>query len=89
MGQKLVGNSFVARAQFVDGATEIDIVPEGDGGNGEIETGGAIALVFESAVADFAEAMEEYGGRGGTKWQTYSRMERRRANIAAATIIRI
>ena len=40
---------------------EIDGVPENDGGNGEVEAGGAIALVLEGPIADFAEAMEEHG----------------------------
>ena len=65
VGEKLVGNDFAARAQLVDGAAEIDGVPENDGGDGEIEAGGAVALVFEGAVADFAEAMEEHGAREG------------------------
>ena len=33
------------------------------GGDGEIEAGGAVALVLESPGADFAEAMEEHGAR--------------------------
>src|SRR5271165_6119148 len=44
VGEKLVGDDFAARAQLIDGAAEIDGVPEDDGGDGEIETGGAIAL---------------------------------------------
>ncbi len=65
VGEKLVGNDFAARTQFVDGAGEIDGVPENDGGDGEIEAGGAIALIFESPVADFAEAVKEHGAREG------------------------
>ncbi len=58
MSEKLVRNDFAARAQLVDGAAEIDGVPEDDGGDGEIKAGGAVALVFENAVADFAETMD-------------------------------
>src|SRR6516164_4662273 len=65
MGKKLAGNDFAARAQPVDGKSEIDGVPKDDGGDGEIETGGAVALVFESPVTDFAEAMKEHGAREG------------------------
>ena len=63
MGEKLVGNGFAARAKFIDGAAEIDGVPKNDGGDGEVEAGSAVALIFEGAVADFAEPMEEYGAR--------------------------
>src|SRR5271157_5088085 len=63
MSKKLVGDGFGfgAQAQFVDGAAEIDSVPENDGGDGEIEAGGAVTLVLESPVTDFAEAMKEHG----------------------------
>ena len=61
MGEKLVGDGFTARAQLVDGAPEIDGVPEDDRGDCEIEAGSAVALIFECAVADFAETMEENG----------------------------
>ena len=59
VSEKLVGNDFVARTQFGDSAAEIDRVPEDDGGDGKVEAGGAVALVFESPIADFAEAMED------------------------------
>ena len=65
MGEKLVGNVFAARAQLIDGAAEIDGVPEDDGGDGEVEAGCAVALVFEGAVTDFAEAVEEHGAFEG------------------------
>ena len=58
---ELVWNDFAAGAQLVDGAAEIDGVPEDDGGDGEIEAGGAVALVFEGPIADFAETVEEHG----------------------------
>ena len=63
MGKQLIRNDFAARTQFVDGAAEIEGVPENDGGDGEIEARGAIALVFERAITDFAEAMKEHGSR--------------------------
>ena len=63
MGEKLIRDDFATRAQFVDGATEIDGIPEDDGGDGEIETGGAVALILEGPIADFAEAVKEYGAR--------------------------
>ena len=65
VGEKLIGNGFAARAQLADGAAEIDGVPEDDGGDGEIEAGSAIALIFEGPIADFAETMEEHGARQG------------------------
>ena len=65
VSEKLVGNDFAARTQFGDSAAEIDGVPEDDGGDGKVEAGGAVALVFESPIADFAEAMEEHGAREG------------------------
>ena len=61
MREQFVRDDFAARAQLADCAAEIDGVPEDDGGDGEIEAGGTVALVFESPVADFAEAMEEHG----------------------------
>jgi len=63
VSEKLVGNDFAARTQFGDSAAEIDGVPEDDGGDGKVEAGGAVALVFESPVTDFAEAMKEHGSR--------------------------
>jgi len=65
VSEKLVGNDFAARTQFGDNAAEIDGVPEDDGGDGKVEAGGAVALIFESPIADFAEAMEEHGAREG------------------------
>jgi hypothetical protein len=43
MREQLVRDDFAARAQFADGASEIDGVPEHDGGDGEIEAGGTVA----------------------------------------------
>ncbi len=61
VGDELVGDGFAAGTQLVDGASQIHGVPENDGGDREIEAGGAVALVLERAFADFAEPMEEDG----------------------------
>ena len=61
MSEKLVWDDFSARTQLIDGATEIDGIPEDDGGDREVETGGAVALVFEGVVADLAVPMEKQG----------------------------
>ena len=45
----------------LDGAFEISGVPKDDRRDDEVETGGAIALVFEGPIADFAEAVKEHG----------------------------
>jgi hypothetical protein len=44
---------------------EVLRVPEDDGGDQQIEAGRPEKLVFESAVAQFAEAVEEDGARKG------------------------
>ena len=46
---------------MIDGAAEIDSIPEGDGRDGEIEPGSPVSLIFEGAVTDFAEAVKEHG----------------------------
>jgi hypothetical protein len=45
-------------AKLGDGAAEIDGVPEGDGGDREVETRGPVALIFEGAIPDPAVTME-------------------------------
>ena len=57
--QQRVGQNFALDAKLGDGAAEIDGVPEGDGGDREVETRGPIALVFEGAVPDLAVTMEK------------------------------
>ena len=47
--------------QLGNHTAEIDRVPEDHGCHCEIEAGGAVALVFEGAVANFAVAMKEQG----------------------------
>ena len=61
VGDELIGNGFAAGTQLVDGASEIDGVLENDGGDREIEARSAVALILESPIADFAEAMKEHG----------------------------
>jgi hypothetical protein len=39
---------------------EVNRVPQGDGSGGQGEPAGAILLLLEAAVADFAKAVEEY-----------------------------
>ena len=50
VGQQRVGQNFALDAKLGDGAAEIDGVPEGDGGDREVETRGPVALIFEGAV---------------------------------------
>jgi hypothetical protein len=57
-GQQRVGQNFALDAKLGDGAAEIDGVPEGDGGDREVETRGPVALIFEGAVPDLAATME-------------------------------
>ena len=61
MGEKRVGQKFALSAKLGDGAAEIDGVPEGDGGDREVQTRGPIALIFEGAVPDLAVTMEKQG----------------------------
>jgi len=62
VGQQRVGqNDFALDAKLGDGAAEIDGVPEGDGGDREVETRGTVALIFEDAVPDLDVTMEKQG----------------------------
>jgi hypothetical protein len=61
VGEQCVGQNFALDAKLGDGVGEIDGVPEGDGGDREVETRGPIALVFEGAVPDLAMTMEKQG----------------------------
>ena len=62
MGEKVIGN-VLDLAQGGDRAVQISGVPEGDGRDEEVETGGPMLLVFVGAVADFAEPMKKDGAR--------------------------
>jgi hypothetical protein len=60
VGKKVVGHT-LSLAQGVDRVVQIAGVPQGDGGDEEVQTGGAVLLVLVGAVADFAEPMNEDG----------------------------
>jgi hypothetical protein len=47
----------------IHGSFKIDRIPEGDGGDHEIQTADAIPLILIGTIPDFAEAMEEHGKR--------------------------
>ena len=49
VGEESVGQKFALSAKLGDGAAEIDGVPEGDGGNREVQTRGPVALIFEGS----------------------------------------
>ena len=48
-------------SQMVQGALQVDGVPQDDGGNQQIEAARPIALVFVGTVPDFPESVEEHG----------------------------
>ena len=50
VGEQRIRQSFALGAKLGDGVAEIDGVPEGDGGDREVESRGPVALVFEGAV---------------------------------------
>ena len=47
--------------QGVRGPFQIDSVPQHDGGSHQVQAAGPVALLLETAVADFAQAVEEHG----------------------------
>ncbi len=61
MGEQFVGYVDADAAQVPDDPVEIDGVPERYGRGDESQSGGAMALVLEGAVAQFAETVEEDG----------------------------
>ena len=46
--------------QGVRGPFQIDSVPQHDGGSHQVQAAGPVALLLETAVADFAQAVEEH-----------------------------
>ena len=50
-------------AQNGDRAVQITGVPQGNGGDEEVQAGGAMLLIFIGAIADFADPMNEDGAR--------------------------
>jgi len=61
MGKAFIWNGLALGAQLGNGTTEIDCVPEDHGGNREIESTGAIALVFYDPIPNFSVPMKEQG----------------------------
>jgi len=59
--KEFIWDSIALGAQLGNGAGEIDRVPKDHSGNREINTGSAVALVFEGAVANFAVSMKKQG----------------------------
>ena len=62
MGKKIIGDVLHV-TQSGDRTVQIAGVPQDDGSDEEVEAGTAVLLVFEGAVADFAETMKEDGAR--------------------------
>jgi hypothetical protein len=62
LSEKVMGH-VLDLAQAGNRAVQITGVPQGDGRDEQVEAGGAMLLVFEGAIADFAEAMNEDGAR--------------------------
>ena len=71
MRQQVIGNRDALRSQLVDGSGEIDRVPMDNRRRDQAQPRGAEALVFECAVADFAEVemkayhIDRFGSIGG------------------------
>ena len=61
MDQEAVGHDFALGTQGVDGAGQIGRVPQGDGGEHDIETAGAVLVRLPAPVLQLAAAMEEDG----------------------------
>lgn len=54
-------DGFTSLAQRLRCPVEINGVPQNDSGSYQIQTAGAIALLLETEVADFTQAVEEHG----------------------------
>jgi len=63
VGEQFIGQRFAFGAKLGNGVTEVDGVPEDDGGDREVKARGTVALVFEGAVPDLAVTMETGRGR--------------------------
>ena len=61
VADQLRRDGLAAGAQDVEGGLQVAGVPEDDGRNEQVQPGGAVGLVLEGSVAQFAEAMEEHG----------------------------
>jgi len=62
MRQEMLGDIF-RLTQGRDRSFEVSGVPQDDRGDDEVQAGSAVLLVLVSAVADFAEPMNEDGAR--------------------------
>ena len=60
MGKQSIADGFTLRAQLVNGAPEIDGVPEDNGRHSEIEAGSPVSLIFKGPITDFTEAVEKH-----------------------------
>ncbi len=58
MGDEVMGH-VLSFAHGFDGAGEVAGVPEDDGGDDQIEAGGAVLLVLECPVTDFTETVDK------------------------------
>jgi hypothetical protein len=79
MGEQGVWHVDAPVAQVTDGAVEIDCVPQDDCRDDEIEAGGAMSLVLEGAVVQFAEAVALLAGRPAALPRRYSRLPAQRS----------
>jgi hypothetical protein len=61
MNQKFVGNAPALLLKQTDRTFQVDRVPEDDCGHYQVESAGAITLVFEGSVSHLAQAVKEYG----------------------------
>ena len=52
-------------AQGIRGTFQIDRVPEDDGRRHQVEAAGPVALLFETAVSNFSQPVEEHGAGQG------------------------
>ena len=59
--QQRVIDDLTVATQGVRGPLQIDRVPQHDGRRHQVEAAGPVALLLETAVADFAQAVEEHG----------------------------
>ncbi len=53
-------DTMAVAAQSIRGALQVDRVPQHDGRRHQVEATGPVALLLETAVADFAQPVEEH-----------------------------
>lgn len=61
MLQKIIIDGLAMILDRLDGPFHVDGIPQHNGGRHQIETGGTVALVFKTAIAHLAEAVEKHG----------------------------